>query len=76
MFHRLTDRSRNNVASVLGINPFFVNDYQQSAQHYSQGKIVEIISLLRVYDLKGKGVNTGSASDGGLCKELIYKILH
>jgi len=37
---------------------------------------MEIISLLRTYDAKSKGVGNSSASDGELLKELIYKILH
>jgi DNA polymerase-3 subunit delta len=64
------------VASALGINPYFVGDYQQAARNFPVGKVISIISCLREYDLKSKGVENGSATDGELMKELIFKILH
>ncbi|MCB0807037.1 MAG: DNA polymerase III subunit delta [Bacteroidales bacterium] len=76
IYHQLADKSRNNVASALSINPFFVKDYQAAARHYSKGKIANIISYLREYDLKSKGVDNVSATDGELLKELLFKILH
>lgn len=75
-YHYLTDKSRNNVASVLRVNPFFVKDYQQAAQAYSAKKVVRIISYLRDYDLRSKGVGNVTATQGELLKELVYKILH
>lgn len=78
IYHHLRDKSRNNVASALSINPFFVMDYQQAATNYTSVKIISIISLLREYDLKAKGVDSSGTSfpDGELMKELIFKILH
>jgi DNA polymerase-3 subunit delta len=75
-YHCLTDKSRNSVASALSVNPFFVNDYQQAARTFPVGKVVSVISLLREFDLKAKGVDNGSATDGELMKELIFRILH
>jgi DNA polymerase-3 subunit delta len=78
IYHHLRDKSRNNVAAALSINPFFVMDYQQSAANYTSGKLTSIISLLREYDLKAKGVDSSGTSfpDGELMKELIFRILH
>jgi DNA polymerase-3 subunit delta len=78
IYHHLRDKSRNNVASALSINPFFVLDYQQAAANYSSGKLTTIISLLREYDLKAKGVDSSGTSfpDGELMKELVFRILH
>jgi DNA polymerase III subunit delta len=75
-YHYLPDKSKNSVASELSVNPFFVSDYQQAARSFPVGKTVSIISLLREYDLKAKGVENSVASDGELMKELIFKILH
>lgn len=75
-YHYLTDRSKNNVAAVLKINPFFVKDYETSAMKYSASKTVQIISLLRTYDMKTKGYGDVSTDPGELLKELVYKILH
>jgi len=75
-YHYLPDKSKNAVASALSINPFFVSDYQQAAKSFPVGKTVAVISLLREYDLKAKGVGNVSAGDGELMKELIFRILH
>lgn len=76
IYHQLPDKSRNNVASVLSVNPFFVPDYQAAAGNFKVTKLISIISLLREYDLKAKGVDNLSATDGELMKELVFKILH
>jgi len=76
IFHEIVDKSKNNVASTLGINPFFVKDFEKAAQYYSRKSVARVISLLREYDLKSKGVDNASTSQGELLRELIYKILH
>jgi DNA polymerase III subunit delta len=76
LYHTLKDKSRNNAAATLKVNPFFVKDYELAARNYPKGKLVKVISHLREYDLKSKGVDNVSISEGELLKELIYKILH
>ena len=75
-FHYLTDKSKNNAAAVLKINPFFVKDYENSASKYNVSKTVKIISLLRIYDMKSKGFNDPGTDPGELLKELVFRILH
>ncbi len=75
-FHYTKDRSRNNVASVLRVSPFFVGEYETAAKNYNIKKSVKIIEYLRDYDLKSKGVNNTSISNSELLKELVFKILH
>jgi DNA polymerase III subunit delta len=76
LYHYLTDKSKNNVAAVLKVNPYFVKDYENSAMKYNVTKTVMIISILRVYDLKSKGYADPGTEPGDLLKELVYKILH
>ena len=75
-FHYLTDKSKNNAAAVLKINPFFVKDYENSASKYNVSKTVQIISILRTYDMKSKGFNDPGTDPGELLKELVFTILH
>jgi DNA polymerase-3 subunit delta len=75
-FHYLTDKSKNNVAAVLKVNPFFVKDYENSATKYNVNKTVQIISLLRTYDMKSKGYGDPGTDQGDLLKELVFRILH
>jgi DNA polymerase-3 subunit delta len=75
-YHYLTDKSKNNVAAELKINPYFVKDYEISASKYNVSGTVKVISLLRTYDMKSKGFGDLSSEPGDLLKELVYKILH
>jgi DNA polymerase-3 subunit delta len=74
LVHGIVDKSRENIAKELGINPYFVTEYQQAARSFPLLKTRQIISCLREYDLKSKGAS--AASEGDLLKELIFKILH
>lgn len=76
ILHTLSDKSQNNIASKLKVNPYFANDYIQGSRSYSKRKVVDIISLLRSYDLKSKGLDNYSQSQGELLRELLYRILH
>jgi DNA polymerase-3 subunit delta len=75
-YHFIVDKSRGNVASSLGVNPFFVVEYEQAAKKYPPAKAVAIIAALREYDMKSKGVGNSSVPDGELLKELLFIILH
>ena len=76
MYSLLKDKSKENVAEKLRINPYFISDYQQASKVYPPSKTYEIIGLLREYDLRSKGVRNLSATSGDLLKELVYKILN
>jgi len=74
-YHYVVDKSQ--LARELGVSPYFVKDYDLAARNYNYGKTLEVISLLRAYDLKSKGVDsTGNTEHGELMRELIYKIIH
>ena len=76
VYHYLTDKSKNNVAVALKVNPFFVRDYEIAAGKYNASKTIQIISLLRIYDMRSKGFEDPGTDHGDLLKELIYKVLH
>jgi DNA polymerase III subunit delta len=78
LYHCLPDKSKLAAASALSINPYFLQDYQAAARNFPISKLVNIISILREYDLKAKGVDNSGTSftDGELMKEMVYKILH
>ena len=75
-YHFLEDKSQNNVASVLQVHPFFVKTYVAAAKNYNIKKLVEIVSILREFDMKTKGFGNVSASPADLQREMIYRILH
>jgi len=76
LFHYTKDKSKQNLAATLKVNPFFIKDYEAAARRYSAARLVEIISLLRVYDMRSKGFEGNSTPASELNRELIFKILN
>jgi DNA polymerase III subunit delta len=75
-YHFLGDKSRNNVTAQLNIRPFLIPEYEMASKRFTPAKLIEIISLLKEYDLKSKGIGDVSSSEVDLLKELVYRILH
>jgi len=73
-YHGMNDHNPKNVATVLGINPYFVQEYQIAAKNYPMKKVSSIIADLRELDMKGKGVGA-NLSQEDLLKELLVKII-
>ena len=74
--HYASDQSQNALASALGVNPFFVRDYQAAARNFSISDCVKCIAVLREFDLKSKGYNVGETPEKDLYREMIFKLLH
>ncbi len=75
-YHYLPDKSVNVAAAEMGVKPFLVGEYQRAARTFPAGHVLAVISLLREYDMKAKGFDNATTSDGDLMKELVFKILH
>ena len=67
--------STSEKASLLGVNPYFLREYDTAIRNYPPGKAMSAIALLKEYDFKGKGGDNGEASPGELFTELILKLL-
>lgn len=76
VFHYLQDKSKSNVASALKINPYFVKDYESAAMKYNAARTIQVIGLLRTYDVRSKGFEDPGTDPGDLLRELVYRILH
>ena len=63
-------------ARVLGVNPYFIKEYDVAVRNYPLKKCMAVIALLRDYDFKGKGGEAGEASASELFVELTAKILN
>lgn len=68
--------SKADRAKLLGINPYFMEEYDVAARNYPIHRCMKVISLLEEYDFKGKGGGSGEASQGDLLMELVSKILN
>jgi len=76
IYHGLSDKNPQSVAKSLGVNPYFVKDYQKAAQTYNLKNSVKALDVLRQADMKSKGYNNPSTSHGDLLKEVIYKLCY
>ena len=75
-FHGLNDKSPRSVASALKINPYFVNEYITAARNFPMKKVSQVVSTLREFDVKSKGVGANAVPQGDLLKELLVKIFN
>jgi DNA polymerase III subunit delta len=70
------DKSEKGLAIALKVSPYAIRDYSLALQQYPAEKILTNISLLKEADLKLKGVNTGSTSEGQIFRELVYRLMN
>ena len=75
LYHAHPNLNQNKIASLLGVNPYFLSEYSIASKNYSLRGVVKIISILRDYDMFSKGVKIKKASPD-LLKELICKIIN
>lgn len=71
-----SDRSEKGLVAALRISPYAAKDYLLALRQFPAEKIVHTISYLKDADLKLKGVNSGSDSEGQIFRELVYRIMH
>lgn len=70
-YHGLKDKSK--ATETLGINPYFVKDYQLAAKNFPMKKVSGVVSSLRQIDVKSKGVGADlKAAD--LLKDMLNAI--
>ncbi len=75
-YHGLKDKSQANVAKVLKVHTFFVNDYIAAAKNYPMRKVSGIVATLRDIDVKSKGVGAANLEDIDLYKEMLVTIFN
>lgn len=71
-----SDKSDKGLVSELKVSPYAARDYTLALRQYPQQKIMDNISSLREADLKLKGVNTASADEGQILRELIWRLMN
>jgi len=75
-YHGLKDRNPKNVATALGVSPFFLKDYDLALRNYPMRKVSQIVSFLREIDVKSKGVGANALPQSDLLREMLFKIFN
>jgi len=76
IYHGLQDKSKNNVARMLKVNPFFADDYIKAGKNIPMRKVSQNIGYLREADVKSKGVGAANLPAIDILKELVFKMMH
>ena len=77
VYHSVKSQGNAAVAAAIGVNPFFLKQYETAAGYYTPQRIMKIIGKLRIADLASKGVDCSpETTDADLLKELMFHILH
>ncbi|MAZ72596.1 MAG: DNA polymerase III subunit delta [Flavobacteriaceae bacterium] len=71
-YHAISNKAE--APKMLGVNPYFIKDYQTAARNYSMKEVSGIIASIREIDLKGKGVGAANMTPADLYKELLTSI--
>jgi DNA polymerase-3 subunit delta len=74
--HFAPNKSNEALGALLKTNPYFVKDYLLSCKLYNPSKIASNVSILHEYDLKSKGINNSSTSEGELLREMVYRLIN
>lgn len=75
-YHGLKDKNPKNVAAAIGVNPYFLKEYDLAIKNYPMKKVSQVVSALRDIDLKSKGVGANALPQSDLLKEMLYKIFN
>lgn len=63
------------IVAALGINPYFIREYETAARNYPLQKTMQVIGILKDYDNRSKSNLRGDSTDGDLLIEMVSKIL-
>jgi DNA polymerase-3 subunit delta len=75
-YHGLKDKNPKNVAVVIGVNPYFLKEYDVALKNYPMKKVSQIVASLRDIDVKSKGVGASAMSNSDLLREMLYNIFN
>jgi DNA polymerase-3 subunit delta len=75
-YHGCKDKNPYNVAKVIGINPFFIKDYDLALKNYPMKKVSDIVNIMRTIDVKSKGVGANGGPVIELYKEMLFKVFN
>jgi DNA polymerase III subunit delta len=73
---QVADKSEKGLASELKVSPYALRDYTLALRQFPLPKIIDNLTSIKEADLKLKGVNNGSADEGQIFRELVWRIMN
>lgn len=75
LVHESPDKSKQAIAGLLGINPYFAEEYIAAARMYTREKAIQAVHLIYQADCRAKGIDS-TMEDGDILRELVFGLLH
>ena len=75
IFHSNSSVNNKKMSVLLGVNPYFLNEYDIASKNYNLKSVVKIVSLIRDYDMFSKGVGVKKVNSD-LLKEMVSRIIN
>ena len=75
IYHSNSSVNNKKMSLLLGVNPYFLNEYNIASKNYNLRSVVRIISLIRDYDMFSKGVGVKKVNSD-LLKEMVSRIIN
>ena len=72
IYHSIENKSE--ASKLLGINPYFINEYREASNVFSMKRISKIFGYLLEADKRSKGIDFDNTDHIGILNDLIYKI--
>ena len=79
LYHEVSKQSESEILRVLKLgSSYFLREYRAAARQFTYRKTEQVISLLREFDLKSKGLgyNATGKPEGELLREMTWRVLH
>lgn len=76
LVHQSKDKSPQNLAKVLKVNPYFVKDYLNAIRNFPMYSVKQNIHHIYEADMAVKGVDSPSISGESILKQLVFKLIH
>ena len=72
VYHSIENKKE--ASKILGINPYFIEEYHQASAFYPMKRISKIFDYLLEADKRSKGINFDATNSEAILNDLVYKI--
>ena len=76
LYQTVKGAGEREIASKLGVHPYFVKDYHVAGKNYNIKKVARAITALRKADNLSKGIGATGMTNHEILQELVFEIIH
>ena len=74
IYHSIDNKKE--ASKILGINPYFIEEYHQASAIYPMKRISKIFDYLLEADKRSKGIDFDATNNEAILNDLVYKIFN